>query len=383
MPFLLGGWQFVSKVAVRIDLAAAERRELEQLVGRRGTAQGLALRARIVLAAAEGLENKEICQQLGVVPNTVGKWRRRYAASRIDGLYDEPRPGAPREIGDEEIAETIRLTLESLPEGATHWSLRSMAKAVGHAPSTIHRIWKAFSLQPHRVETFKLSTDPLFVEKVRDIIGLYMAPPQRALVLCVDEKSQIQALDRTQPLLPLRPGQVERRTHDYTRHGTLSLFAALDTATGKIIGKCYARHRGREFLSFLREIESNVPADLDVHLVMDNYATHKTQAIRNWLARRPHWHVHFTPTSTSWINQVERFFAELTEKQIRRGAHRSTVELEAAIQAYLNVNNAEPKPFKWTKSASDILATIKRFCVRTMQTSDIQKKIAHNSESGH
>jgi transposase len=209
-----------------------------------------------------------------------------------------------------------------------------------------------------------------------------MAPPQRALVLCVDEKSQIQALDRTQPLLPLRPGQVERRTHDYKRHGTLSLFAALDTATGKVIGKCYARHRGSEFLSFLREIERNVPTDLDVHLVMDNYATHKTPAIRNWLAKRPHWHVHFTPTSSSWINQVERFFAELTEKQIRRGVHRSTEELEAAIHAYISSTNAEPSPFKWTKSASDILAAIKRFCVRTLQTAEIQQQVARTSESG-
>ncbi len=373
----------MGKPAVRIALSAEERAALEGLAGRRRTAQALALRARIVLAAADGLENKEICRRLDVVPNTAGKWRRRYAEQGIDGLHDEARPGAPREIGDDEIAETIRLTLERTPEGATHWSLRSMAEAVGHAPSTIHRIWKAFGLQPHRVETFKLSTDPLFVEKVRDIIGLYMAPPQRALVLCVDEKSQIQALDRTQPLLPLRPGQAERRSHDYTRHGTLSLFAALDAATGKVIGKCYARHRGSEFLSFLREIERNVPADLDIHLVMDNYATHKTPAIRNWLAKRPHWYVHFTPTSSSWINQVERFFAELTEKQIRRGAHRSTAELETAIQAYLKAANANPKPFKWTKSASEILASIQRFCVRTLQTAEIQHQIARTSKSGH
>ena len=379
----------MGRVAVRIDLSASDRADLEGLVGRRGTAQGLALRARIVLAAAEGVENKEICRRFGVMPNTAGKWRRRYAQSGLEGLYDEPRPGAPREIGDDEIAETVRLTLETRPAGATHWSLRSMAKAVGHAPSTIHRIWKAFSLQPHRAETFKLSSDPLFVEKVRDIIGLYMAPPQRALVLCVDEKSQIQALDRTQPLLPMRPGQVERRTHDYKRHGTVSLFAALDTATGKIIGKCYSRHRSSDFLSFLREIESNVPSDLEVHLVMDNYATHKTQAIRNWLAKRPHWHVHFTPTSASWINQVERFFADLTEKQIRRGVHRSTDELKAAIQDYLDATNADPKPFKWTKSASDILAAINRFCLRTNQAHKIQTKtvdagkILETSESGH
>ena len=296
----------MGKPAVAIDLTAEERRELEDLAGRRRTAQGLARRARIVLLAAAGLENREICEALDADPNTVGKWRRRYAEHRIGGLKDEPRVGAPRQIGDDEIAETIRLTLETTPANATHWSLRSMAAAVGHAPSTIHRIWQAFGLQPHRTETFKLSTDPYFVEKVRDIVGLYMAPPERALVLCVDEKSQIQALDRTQPLLPMRPGQPERRSHDYTRHGTLSLFAALDVASGKVIGTCFARHRAREFLKFLREIESNVPLDLDVHLVMDNSSTHKTPMIRRWLARHPRWHVHFTPTSSSWINQVER-----------------------------------------------------------------------------
>jgi transposase len=373
----------MGKAAVAIDLNEEERRELEGLASRRRTAQGLARRARIVLLAAGGLENKEICAALEVDPNTVGKWRRRYAQSRIDGLLDEPRAGRPREIGDEEIAETVRLTLETTPRNATHWSLRSMARAVGHSPSTIYRIWQAFSLQPHRVESFKLSTDPLFVEKVRDIVGLYLAPPERALVLCVDEKSQIQALDRTQPVLPMRPGQVERRSHDYTRHGTLSLFAALDVATGKVIGKCFARHRGREFLKFLRQIETNVPLDLDVHLVMDNYATHKTPAIRRWLARHPRWHVHFTPTSASWINQVERFFAELTENQIRRGVHRSTRQLERSIRDYIEAVNDEPKPFRWTKSAADILASIKRFCLATLKVADNQAKIIKTSESGH
>src|SRR5713101_2803043 len=237
----------------------------------------------------------------------------------------------------------------------------------GHAPSTIHRIWKAFCLQPHRTETLKLSTDPLFVEKVRDIVGLYMAPPERAVVLCVDEKSQIQALDRTQPLLPMRPGQLERRSHDYTRHGTLSLFAALETATGKIIGRCFARHRAREFRAFLNTVEAKVPRDLDVHIVMDNVSSHKTQAIRNWFAKRPRWQVHYTPTSASWINQVERFFANLTEKQIRRGVHCSTAELEAAITAYIQAVNADRKPFVWTKSAADILASIKRFCLATLK----------------
>jgi transposase len=373
----------MSKAAVVITLAALERSELEGLAGRRRTAQGLARRARIVLAAADGLENRVIAAKVGADVNTVGKWRRRFACDRIAGLHDEPRVGAPRQIGDDEIVEIIRLTLETTPRNATHWSLRSMAQAVGHAPSTIHRLWQAFSLQPHRVETFKLSTDPRFVEKVRDIVGLYMAPPERALVLCVDEKSQIQALDRTQPLLPMRPGQAERRSHDYTRHGTLSLFAALDAATGSVIGKCFLRHRSREFLKFLREIESNVPSDLAVHLVMDNYATHKTPAIRRWLARRPHWHVHFTPTSASWINQVERFFAELTEKQIRRGVHRSTRELETAIRAYIKTVNDDPKPFKWTKSADRILASIKRFCLATLTIAENQAQILKTSESGH
>ena len=373
----------MGKAAVAIELTDEERRELEGLAGRRRTAQGLARRARIVLLAAEGLENKQICATLDVDPNTVGKWRLRFAERRVDGLLDEPRAGRPREIGDEEIAGTIRLTLETTPRGATHWSLRSMAQAVGHAPSTIHRIWQAFGLQPHRVDSFKLSTDPLFVEKVRDIVGLYMAPPERALVLCVDEKSQIQALDRSQPVLPLRPGQPERRSHDYKRHGTLSLFAALDVATGKIIGKCFARHRAREFRMFLREIESNVPLDLEIHLVMDNSSTHKTPAIRRWLARHPRWHVHFTPTSASWLNQIERFFAGLTEKQIRRGVHRSTHELERAIRNYIETVNDDPKPFRWTKSADQILASIKRFCLATLKVADNQAKIVKTSESGH
>ena len=293
----------MARVAVTISLSDDERAELEALSRRRKTSQGLARRARIVLAAAEGLENKEIAVRLEASADTVGKWRRRYAAEGLDGLYDEPRPGAPRQIGDDAIAEAVRLTLEETPPDATHWSLRSMARASGHAPSTIHRIWRAFGLQPHRSETFKLSSDPFFVEKVRDIVGLYLAPPDRALVLCVDEKSQIQALDRSQPLLPMRPGQAERRSHDYKRHGTTSLFAALDIATGEIIGKCFPRHRAREFRNkFLDLVEANVPGDLDIHIVMDNYGTHKTKAIRDWFAKRPRWQAHFTPTSASWLN---------------------------------------------------------------------------------
>ena len=373
----------MSRAAVAIVLSAAERRELEGLARRRKTAQGLARRARIVLAAADGLENKAIVARVGADANTVGKWRRRFAERGLDGLYDEPRSGAPRKIGDEQIAAVIARTLEETPPDGTHWSLRSMARAVGYAPSTIHRIWQAFGLQPHRSETFKLSTDPLFVEKVRDIVGLYLDPPERALVLCVDEKSQIQALDRSQPMLPMRPGQVERRTHDYMRHGTTTLFAALDIATGKVIGQCFARHRSRAFRAFLRTLEARVPADLDVHLVMDNYATHKTPAVRRWLAGHPRWHVHLTPTGASWLNQVERFFALLTEKQLRRGAHRSTQELEQAIRGYIDSVNANPRPFRWTKSADDILATIKRFRLRTLDAAERQREIIKTSESGH
>lgn len=373
----------MGRAAVSILLTDAERDELESLSRRRKTSQGLARRARIVLAAAEGLENKAIAVRLETDVNTVGKWRRQFSSDGLDGLYDEARPGAPRRIGDDAIAEMIRLTLETTPSDATHWSLRSMARAVGYAPSTVHRIWQAFGLQPHRCENFKLSNDPFFVEKVRDIVGLYLAPPERALVLCVDEKSQIQALDRSQPLLPMRPGQVERRSHDYKRHGTTSLFAALDVATGKVIGQCFARHRSREFRKFLDRIEASVPDDLDIHIVMDNYATHKTKPIRDWFAKRPRWHIHFTPTSASWLNQVERFFALLTEKQLRRGVHRSTSDLEKAILDYLETHNNDPKPFNWTKSADDILAAIKRFCTRNLKTAENQSIINRTSESGH
>jgi transposase len=345
-------------------LSATERRELQSLARAQKTGQAMARRARIVLAAAAGLENKAICLEVGADANTVGKWRRRFAEQRLDGLLDEPRPGTPRKIGDDAIAETIRLTLETAPPGATHWSLRSMAKSVGYAPSTIHRIWRAFGLQPHRTETFKLSNDPLFVEKVRDIVGLYMTPPDRALVLCVDEKSQIQALDRTQPLLPMRPGQVERRTHDYTRHGTTSLFAALDIATGGVIGRCYPKHRSTEFRKFLDQIEAHVPPDIDVHLVMDNYATHKTKPIRDWLAKRPRWHVHFTPTGASWINQVERWFAEIQRRCLDHGVFCSLEELTTALQEWIKPWNDSARPFKWTKTPDQIIDAICRYCDR-------------------
>ena len=300
--------------------------------------------------------------KLGVDEATVGKWRRRFAERRLDGLYDDPRSGTPRTVEDARIEAVIVTTLESAPANATHWSSRGMAKASGLSVSTVQRIWRAFGLQPHRIETFKLSTDPDFVAKVRDVVGLYMVPPERAIVLCVDEKSQIQALDRSQPMLPMRPGQPARRSHDYKRYGTTSLFAALDIATGAVIGKCYARHRAREFRKFLDEIEAAVPGDLDVHLVMDNYATHKTPLIRNWLAKRPRWHVHLTPTSASWLNQVERFFALITERKIRRGIYRSVVALRADIVSFIARHNIDPKPFRWTKSADDILRSIERFC---------------------
>jgi transposase len=345
-----------------LTLTEAERVELTALSARPKTAQALAQRARIILACAEGLENKAVSRQLEVHAMTVGKWRRRFLDQRIEGLRDEPRPGTPRTVDDERIEAVITRTLESQPDDATHWSSRGMACDSGLSVSTVQRIWRAFGLKPHRQETFKLSTDPDFVAKVRDVVGLYMAPPEHALVLCVDEKSQIQALDRSQAVFPMRPGQPQRRSHDYARHGTTALFAALDVATGRVIGQCYPRHRAEEFRQFLDEIEARVPRDLDVHLVWDNYATHKTALIRDWLAKRPRWHVHLTPTSSSWLNQVERFFAKLTDKQIRRGVHRSVEELEAAITAFLDQHNAEPKPFRWVKSANDILLTIERFC---------------------
>jgi transposase len=346
-----------------VELDKMERSELRSLASRRSTAQALALRARIILACAEGGQNTVIAARLGLDRETVGKWRRRFIEHRAEGLRDEPRSGAPRTIDDERIEAVIVRTLESTPPDATHWSSRGMAQASGLSISTVQRIWRAFGLQPHRLETFKLSTDPDFVAKVRDVVGLYVSPPSHAVVLCVDEKSQIQALDRSQPLLPMRPGQPARRSHDYKRHGTTSLFAALDIATGQVIGKCFPRHRAAEFRRFLDEIEANVPNDLDVHLVMDNYATHKTPLVRSWLAKRPRWHVHLTPTSSSWLNQVERFFALLTERQIRRGVHNSVADLQADITAFIERHNADHKPFRWTKSADDILASIERFCV--------------------
>jgi transposase len=351
-------------------LSDDERTTLEQWARRPKTAQRLALRSRIVLACASGLTNTQVAQQLGITMPTVGKWRSRFVDDRLDGLLDEPRPGAPRSVSDAQVEQVITTTLESKPEAATHWSTRGMAQAAGLSFSTIGRIWRAFGLQPHRTDTFKLSTDPLFIDKVRDVVGLYLSPPDRALVLCVDEKSQIQALDRTQPLLPLGPGQVERHTHDYARYGTTSLFAALNVATGEIIGKCHARHRQQEFVKFLDLIDASVSKEpgVTIHLVMDNYGTHKTAKVRRWLQRHPEYHLHFIPTSSSWLNQVERFFAEITEKRIRRGAFRSVQALEQAIMDYLDHHNKDPKPFVWTKTADVILERIAGVCKRTFDS---------------
>ena len=347
-----------------LKLTAEETDQLLEWTRRHKTSQALALRARIILACAQGGNNIEVAKRCRVIRTTVGKWRGRFLERRLDGVLDEPRPGAPRKLDDARIERLIATTLEQRPQQATHWSTRLMAKKLGVSQSTVSRVWRAFGLQPHRAETFKLSTDPLFVEKVRDIVGLYLNPPTKAMVLCVDEKSQIQALDRTQPILPLAPGVPERRTHDYKRHGTTSLFAALDLASGRVIGELHRRHRGKEFLAFLRTIEAQVPPELDVHLILDNYGTHKTPAVRAWFARHPRFHLHFTPTSASWLNLVERWFALLSERQIKRGTHRSTIELERAIREFVNIHNDEPKPFVWTKTADQILDSVSRFCKR-------------------
>jgi transposase len=347
-----------------------ERAKLEAWVRRPRTAQRLALRSRIVLAAADGRSNTAIAADLRVTLPTVGKWRQRFLDRRLNGLTDEPRPGPPRTVTDAHVEDVVTRTLESKPPNATHWSTRGMAKATGLSQTAISRIWRAFGLQPHRADTFKLSTDPYFVEKVRDVVGLYLDPPDRAVVLSVDEKSGTQALDRTQPVLPMTPGQAERGTHDYVRHGTTSLFAALDVATGRVIGRCHRRHRHQEFVKFLDEIDAAVPAEdgVTIHLVMDNYATHKTPAVKRWLARHPRFVVHFTPTSASWINQVERFFAEITERRIRRGVFKSVRALEQAIEAYLAEHNANPKPFKWTATADLILRKVEDACKRTLNS---------------
>jgi len=342
-------------------LTTEERERLQSLAHRARSQPILARRARVVLACAEGFPNKVVAHRQRCSRGMVVKWRSRFLKRRLEGLYDEPRPGAPRQITDAQVEQVVIQTLESTPRGQTHWSTRGLAQASGLSRMTISRIWHAFGLQPHRSETFKLSPDPLLIEKVRDVVGLYMNPPDHALVFCVDEKSQIQALDRTQPLLPLRPGQAERRTNDYQRHGTTSLFAALELKTSRVIGQLHRRHRSAEFRQFLDVIETAVPAELEAHIIMDNYGTHKTALIRKWFAKRPRFHLHFTPTYGSWLNLVERWFAEITNKRIRRGVFRSVKELEAAIREYIEVHNENPKPFVWTRTADQILESIARF----------------------
>jgi transposase len=347
-----------------VVLSVEERAELERWARRPTSANALASRARIVLGCAAGGSDLAVAAALGADRKTVGKWRRRYLARGLDGLVDEPRPGRPRTISDAAVEEVIVRTLETKPNHATHWSTRSMAAQVGLSQTAVSRIWRAFGLQPHRVESWKLSKDPFFIDKVRDVVGLYLAPPERAVVLCVDEKSQIQALDRSAPILPLLPGTPERATHDYKRSGTSSLYAALDITSGKVIGSLHARHRAIEFKKFLQTIDRSVPADLDVHVVLDNSSTHKTPAIQRWLIAHPRFVLHFTPTSSSWLNLVERWFAELTTKKLRRGSHTSVHQLNTDIRTWIETWNNQPRPYVWTKTADQILESIARYCTR-------------------
>jgi transposase/AraC-like DNA-binding protein len=338
-------------------LSDEERQLLARWSRRAKSSQALALRCRIVLGCAEdeGLRsNQDVAEALGIWPQTVTRWRKRFLDRRLEGLVDEPRPGAPRTITDEQVEQVIVQTLEATPADATHWSRASMAAQSGLSKSTVGRIWKTFGLKPHLSETFKLSTDPQFIDKVRDVVGLYLDPPEKALVLAVDEKSQIQALDRSAPVLPMMPGMPERRTHDYLRHGITTLFAALDVATGTVIGSIHRRHRAVEFRTFLAKLDKQVPADLDVHLICDNYTTHKAPTVTAWLAKHPRFHLHFTPTYSSWLNQVERWFALLTDKRLRRGTHRSVQALEKDIRTWIDQWNTNPKPFTWTKTADEI-----------------------------
>jgi transposase len=353
-----------SPVAPVVTLTEDERVELVSWSRRSTSANALAMRSRIVLAAADGLSNTAIADKLDIHVSSARKWRTRFVTSRLDGLLDEPRPGRPRVVGDERIEALIVATLETAPKDATHWSTRSMAEHLGLSQSMVSRVWRAFGLAPHKQDSWKLSKDPLFVAKVRDVVGLYLDPPERALVLCVDEKTQIQALNRTQPVFPMLPGTPARASHDYVRHGTSSLYAALDLTTGKVIGALHTRHRATEFLAFLKKIDAAVPADLDVHLVLDNASTHKTPAVKRWLTSHPRFVMHFTPTSSSWLNLVERWFAELTTKKLRRGTHTSVRQLNADIRAWIDTWNDNPRPYVWTKTADQILASIGNYCQR-------------------
>jgi transposase len=350
-----------------ILLSAEQHAELERMARRKRQARGPAFRARVILMLASGAVGREIEQKLRTTNATVCALRKRFLRGGVNALFDEARPGAPRKIGDEQVERVIVETLERQPKGATHWSTRMMAKKLGYSQSAVSRIWRAFGLKPHRASTYTLSKDPLFVEKVRDVVGLYLSPPDRALVLSVDEKSQIQALERTQPVLPLRPGTIERRTADYQRHGTTTLFAALDVQTGKVIGRCYPRHRAREFRQFLDQIEAAVPVTQEVHLILDNYATHKSPTVHRWLLKHPRFHLHFIPTHSSWLNLVERWFALLTERQIKRAAHTSVRQLQEAIEKFLSVSNAAPQPFVWTKTADEILDKVARYAADTLR----------------
>jgi len=350
----------------KLVVSPEQKLALRQLIQQPRSSRSLAFRARIVLECARGQNNVAVAAKMHTSGFTVGMWRNRFISGGIAALGDEMRPGAPRQIGDDQVERAVRLTLEEAPKGATHWSSRALATRTGLSQSTVSRIWRAFGLRPHRSEAFQLSNHPLLVDQVRAIVGLYMNPPHHAIVLGVDEKSQIQALSRSQPLLPMLPGQAEPRTHDYQRHGTTSLFAALEIATGSVIGKCWPRPRALEFRKFLQHIDRALPADLAVHLVLDNYATHKTQEIRQWFLRHPRYTLHFTPTHSSWLNQVERWFGLLSQRQIKRGSHYSVRELEAAIAEFIAIHNPQPKPFVWTKSADDLLNSIGRFASRTL-----------------
>jgi transposase len=350
-----------------LELTAEERTDLERYERGRTTGQALALRARIVLLCATGKPNTTVARELQTDPGTVGKWRERFVSARVDGLTDSPRPNVHRKLLDEQVDEVVRRTLESVPKGATHWSSRKMAKQAGVSQSSVSRIWRAFQLKPHRTRTFTLSTDPFFTGKVRDIVGLYINPPDNAVVLCVDEKPAVQALERTQPVLPLVMGQSSRATATYTRHGVTNLFAALNVATGKVIGACFPEKRATEFRRFLGTIEKELPGDLAVHVVVDNSSIHNAPTVRRWLKRHPRFQLHFTPTYSSWLNQVERWFANLTEQALRRSSHKSTAELEDAIGQYLEASNEAPRPFVWTKTADQILASVARFCARTIE----------------
>ena len=347
-----------------LEVSGSTREELESLSRSLSLAAGLVSRAKIVLLCADGFDNKAVAEEVGTSRQTVGKWRERFRTQGLMGLYDERRPGKPRSIEDDEVMVLLRKTLDTEPaDGSTHWSCRSMADTTGVSKSTVHRVWKAFNIQPHRQKHFKLSTDPFFVEKVHDIVGLYLNPPDNAMVLCVDEKGQTQALERTQPLLPLGLGYVEGVTHGYIRHGTTTLFAALDVATGQILAQCKPRHRHQEFLSFLKHIDANVPPDLDVHLVVDNYSTHKHVKVKRWLAARPRYHIHFTPTYSSWINQVEIWFNIITQKAIRRGSFSSVRQLVDKIRYFTDAYNPQARPFLWTATADSILQKIQRLCI--------------------